>query len=129
MDASHAAAISYLGWWLTGLIVYFNERQSRFVRFHALQSIIYTGALTIASVLAYVTSSLLMDAYQTTHLHVFNTLAQGVVLLAFVGVVFAWLTPVVAAFSGTVLRIPYIAEYAERYAEPINPGMEDATGR
>lgn len=128
MDASTAAAISYLGWWMTGLVVYFNERESRFVRFHALQSVLFTGALTIVSVLAYVASSLLMDVYVALHQPVWNTLAQGVALLAFVAVVFAWLTPVIAAFSGTLLRIPIIAPYAERYAQPLDPGTQDASG-
>jgi uncharacterized membrane protein len=128
MDASTAAAISYLGWWVTGLVIYFNERESRFVRFHALQSVVYTGALTIASVLAYVISTLLMDLYLALHQPVWNTLAQGVALLAFVVVVFAWLTPVIAAFSGTLLRIPFIAPYAERYSPPLDPGTQDASG-
>jgi uncharacterized membrane protein len=127
MEASTAAALSYLGWWLTGLVVYFNERESRFVRFHALQSVIFTGALTILSVLAFVASSLLMDVYLAVRLPIWSTLSQGVALLAFVIVVFAWLTPVIAAFSGTLLRIPGIAPYAERYS-PLDGGTQDAPG-
>jgi uncharacterized membrane protein len=127
MDASTAAAISYLGWWLTGLVVYFNERESRFVRFHALQSVVFTGALTIVSVLAFVASSLLMDLYTAMRLPIWNTLSQGVALLAFVVVVFAWLVPVIAAFSGTLLRIPGIAAYAERYSLPPDSGTQDAS--
>ena len=128
MDASTAAAISYLGWWLTGLVVYFNERESRFVRFHALQSVVFTGALTIVSVLAYVLSALLMDLYQAVHLRVWDTMSQGVALLAFVVVVFAWLSPVIAAFSGTLLRIPLVAPYAERFSV-LDAGTQDASGQ
>jgi uncharacterized membrane protein len=128
LDAPTAAAISYLGWWITALVVYFNERESRFVRFHALQAVVFTGALTVLSVLAYVASSLLQDLYLALHQTVWNTMSQGVALLAFVVVVFAWLTPVIAAFSGTVLRIPFIATYAERYSLPLDEGTQDASG-
>jgi uncharacterized membrane protein len=122
MDASHAAGLSYLGWWLTGLVIYFAERQNRFVRFHALQSIVYTGALTIGSVLAYVLSSLLRDGYVVTHNPFFQTLSLGVVLLAFPCICLAWWTPMIAAWFGYRLRIPVIAPYAERYAEPVDAG-------
>jgi uncharacterized membrane protein len=121
MPANEAAALSYAGWWLTGLLCFFNERQSRFVRFHALQSIVYTGALTIASVLTYVVVSLLNDLYLTTHVHIYNTLATGTAWLAFVTIVGAWLTPVIAAWAGILLRVPFIAPYAQRYAAPVEP--------
>jgi uncharacterized membrane protein len=116
LDANVAAGLSYCGWWLTGVLVYFGERDSRFVRFHAFQSIVYTGALTIVSVLGYVAASLLMDAYVATHVHAYDTLSKGVALLAFLMVLVAWWFPLVAAFCGHMLRIPYIAPYAERYA-------------
>jgi uncharacterized membrane protein len=121
MEATHAAGLSYCGWWLTGLVIYFSERQSRFVRFHALQSVIYTGGLTMASVLAYVLVALLNDLYVATHQHVYGTLAAGVALVAFVAVLFAWWTPMIAAWFGVLLRIPFIAPYAERYAPPVAP--------
>lgn len=120
LDANIAAGLSYCGWWLTGVVVYFGERESRFVRFHAFQSIVYTGALTIVSVLAYVAASLLTDAYVATHVHAYDTLSKGVALLAFLMVLLAWWFPLVAAFCGHRLRIPFIAPYAERYA-PFTP--------
>src|SRR6266536_4080111 len=39
LDANIAAAISYI--WIVGLIFFFLEKDNRFVRFHAMQSIIY----------------------------------------------------------------------------------------
>lgn len=128
MAATHAAGLSYCGWWLTGLLIYFNERQSRFVRFHALQSIIFTSVLTIASVLAYVVASLLQDAYLATHQHVYRTLAIGVALMAFAAIVIPWLIVTGAAFAGVVLRVPFIAPYAERYAPPVPPDYGELGG-
>jgi uncharacterized membrane protein len=48
LDANVAAALAYAIGWVTGLIFYFLERDNAFVRFHALQSTIVFGALSIA---------------------------------------------------------------------------------
>jgi uncharacterized membrane protein len=42
-----AAVLAYGGWWVTGLIVWFLERQDRFARFHAAQSVITFGAIAV----------------------------------------------------------------------------------
>lgn len=118
MSASTAAGVSYLGWWITGLLIYFNERHNWYVRFHALQSVLYTGVLTIISVAGFVVSSLLMDLFLATHQAVFRTLSQGLAAAILLAVLCAWLTPLIAAWSGYRLRIPFLAPYAERYAAP-----------
>ncbi|HEX6122074.1 MAG TPA: hypothetical protein VFY89_02885 [Ktedonobacterales bacterium] len=111
-----AAGTSYLLWWISGLIVYFNERENKFVRFHAVQSILLTGALTIFGVLAYMASSLLGDVYLSTHQAAFKHLSIGVGLLAFFTIIMLWVAPMIAAFSGEWLRLPIVGDYAERYA-------------
>lgn len=119
LSAGTAAGVSYLGWWLTGLLIYFNERQNWYVRFHALQSVLLTAALTIISVAGYVASSLLMDLFLATRQPVFHTLALGLAFATLLAVVLAWLTPLIAAWCGYRLRIPFLAAYAERYAAPL----------
>ena len=52
MDANLAAALAYAAGWVTGLAFCVLERENRFVRFHALQSSILFGALSIAWVVA-----------------------------------------------------------------------------
>ncbi len=43
MDANVAAGLSYLFSIIGGLIFYFGEKQNRFVRFHAMQSILFNA--------------------------------------------------------------------------------------
>lgn len=129
LTAAQAAALSYSAWWLSGLVVYFSEHQSRFVRFHAFQSIVYTGMLTIVSVLGFVLSSLLTDAFLATHQRAYQSLAIGVSLIVFLAVIGAWITPLLAALSGRRFRIPIIAAYAERYAAPVAPEIDPRPGR
>jgi uncharacterized membrane protein len=129
LTAPQAAALSYSAWWLSGLVVYFSERQSRFVRFHAFQAIVYTGMLTLVSVVGFVVSSLLQDAFAATHQRAYQTLAIGLSLLVFLTVIAAWITPLLAALSGRRFRIPLVSAYADRYATPIAPEIDPRAGK
>src|SRR6478735_5824112 len=48
VDANVAATLAYLLGWVSGAILLVTERQNAFVRFHALQSVIVFGALSLA---------------------------------------------------------------------------------
>ena len=47
LDANLAAMLCYAIGWVTGLIFFVVEKDSRFVKFHAMQSIIVSLALTV----------------------------------------------------------------------------------
>lgn len=112
------AGVSYLFWWVSGLWVYFNERHNRYVRFHAVQSILLTGLLTVVSVVLYILWELSGDLSAATHQPAFAHLGQGIALLGFLAVIALWLGPMFAAWSGHHLRLPIIGGYAERYSAP-----------
>lgn len=112
------AGLSYLFWWVSGLFVYFNERHNRFVRFHAVQSILLTGVLTVASVVLYILWELSGDLSAATHQPAFAHVGQGIAFLGFLAVVGLWLGPMIAAWTGHHVRLPIVGAYAERYAAP-----------
>jgi uncharacterized membrane protein len=47
MNQNVAGLLCYLAGWITGLIFFLIEKENRFVRFHAMQSIITFGSLTV----------------------------------------------------------------------------------
>jgi uncharacterized membrane protein len=51
LDANLAAALSYLVGFVSGIVVLVLEKDNRFVRFHALQSVLAFGAITLLWVL------------------------------------------------------------------------------
>jgi uncharacterized membrane protein len=118
ITANTAAGAAYLFWWVTGLLIYFSERQNRFVRFHAMQSILLTGALTVYSVLAYILVALCFDIGAATHQPFFNTLGAGIEAFSVLAVLFAWLLGMISAWTGNYIRFPLIGRYAERYSAP-----------
>jgi uncharacterized membrane protein len=51
LDANLAAALSYLVGFVSGIVFLVIEKENRFVRFHALQSVLAFGAITLLWVL------------------------------------------------------------------------------
>lgn len=51
LEPNVAGLLCYLGFWITGIIFLVIEQKNRFVRFHALQSIITFGALAVVGVI------------------------------------------------------------------------------
>lgn len=47
LDENVAAAFAYALGWITGIVFFFTEPTNRFVRFHAMQSMLVFGALSI----------------------------------------------------------------------------------
>ena len=52
IDANVAAALAYAVGWVSGLVFLLFEQDNKFVKFHALQSVIVFGVLSIAWMIA-----------------------------------------------------------------------------
>jgi uncharacterized membrane protein len=103
-----ASVLSYLGWWVTGLIFWGVERRDRVVLFHAVQSTITFGALAIL-IFALGFVGLVMLSFAPAGFTFFVS-AAGVV---WIGSVVLWLVAIWQASQGKQLRIPLAARYAE----------------
>ncbi|MFC1930409.1 DUF4870 domain-containing protein [Chloroflexota bacterium] len=49
MKPNVVGLLCYLGWWITGIIFLVLEQKNRWIRFHAVQSIIVFGSVTVAA--------------------------------------------------------------------------------
>jgi uncharacterized membrane protein len=107
-----ASVLSYLGWWVTGLVFWAVERRDRVVLFHAAQAAIAFGALAVLmSVLAF--AGLLMLSYAPAGFTVLMT-AAAVVWAAGMAL---WLVSLWKASQGERWRIPLAARVAEKATE------------
>ena len=111
LDPKIAATLSYLGWWVTGVIVFVLERENRYVRFHALQAILAFGALSVvgsflvlASIITLFVSS---EGFQAL------MLAAQLVLVAWL---VAWVICLTKAYGGERWKLPLVGPIAERIA-------------
>jgi uncharacterized membrane protein len=111
MSQNSAAGLSYLAGWITGLIFFLMEKQNRFVRFHAMQSIIFSGAVTILAIIMQVLIGGL--AYNAPGLATALSCLWGLVAI---GIFVVWILLLVNGFQGKYFKLPVIGDYAERYA-------------
>ncbi|MGZ3611983.1 MAG: hypothetical protein ACXVDN_08015 [Ktedonobacteraceae bacterium] len=115
MDANVAAGLSYLFSIVGGLIFYFGEKQNRFVRFHAMQSILFNAFWIVLFIVFFFVQSIL---YATV---ILSPLALVLTCLTFLlpfAVLVLWIILMVYAFQGKYFKLPVIGDYAEKYAAP-----------
>ena len=97
LEPNLAAALSYVGWAMTGILFFYVfEPRDRFVRFHALQSILLTAALMVVGVS--VTAVPLIGPF--------------LFRMAAVGFVLAWLLAIWKALRHELYPLPFIGEIA-----------------
>lgn len=96
--------LCYILGWISGLVLILIKRQNKFVRFHAMQSIIVFGTLTIVS---YVLSWILSLIYFAGE--IFDYL---ILLLSFV----LWIVLMVTAYQGKKYKLPLAGNLAEKWA-------------
>jgi uncharacterized membrane protein len=104
-----AGLLCYVLGWITGLIFYLTDKRP-FVRFHAAQSIVVFGALTIIRILVgmvFVTGGLA---------GVTAGLSFGILLfwlISLVGLIL-WILLMVKAYQGERYRVPIAADLADK---------------
>ena len=98
LEANVAGLLCYVLGWISGLVFILIEKENKFVRFHAMQSIIVFGVLSVASIvlgwiplLGWVISLLLS--------------VLGLVL---------WIVLMVKAYQGEKYKLPWAGDLAEK---------------
>ena len=103
-----ASVLSYLGWWVTGLIFWGIERQDRVVLFHAIQSTVAFGVLGLA-IAACGLMALLMLSFAPAAFTFFLGVAFALWIVSLV----LWLVALWKASQGKRWRIPLASRVAE----------------
>lgn len=109
MAENIAGTLCYALWWITGLIFFLIDKRP-FVRFHAAQSIVVFGSLTILhEILRGFYDMSLTNGDWTNFSHGVGLFR----LLHFVGFIL-WILLMVKAYQGERFRIPIAADLAEQ---------------
>jgi len=90
------AVFAYLLGWISGLVFVLLEKENKFVRFHAFQSLIAFGILHILSLVLVFTIIL--------------PLIIGLISLAL------WIFLMISAYQGKKVKLPVVGDLAEKYA-------------
>ena len=99
LDENVAGLLCYVLGWISGLVFILMEKQSKFVRFHALQSIYVFGVLTVASIIL-------------GWIPVIGPVVLSP-LLGLLGLIL-WILLMVKAYQGTKYKLPWAGNIAEK---------------
>jgi uncharacterized membrane protein len=113
MRARTAGWLSYLLFWVTGLIFFLLEKENRFVRFHAMQSILFFGGLSILE--GIIRFFEMLFSYSLIPIIGFGAISSVVGLFSFV----CWIILMVRASQGVYYKLPVIGNYAEKIANQL----------
>jgi len=98
-----AGLLCYLGVWITGIIFLILEPKNRFVRFHALQSIVTFGGLAIIGFIVGIMLSFLPFFVAT--------MSTALGILGFI----LWIVLMVKAYQGEMYKLPVAGALAEQW--------------
>jgi len=110
MQPNTAGLLCYVAWWITGIIFVVIEKKSRFVKFHAWQSIM---ALGILNVVLFILSPWIWILLGSHGLWIFMNV---LFILALILTIVLWIVMMVQAGTGKMWKIPWIGNWAERQA-------------
>lgn len=114
MRARTAGWLSYLLGWVTGLIFFLLEKDNRYVRFHAMQSILFFGGLSILE--AIIRFFEMLFHYSMFPIFGFGAISSVVGLVSFI----CWMLLMVRASKGMYYKLPVIGDYADKLIDRIH---------
>jgi uncharacterized membrane protein len=111
VDARLSSILCYAGWWVTGLVFLFAERRHASVRFHAAQSLIVFGVLSVVLFLCGSASAVaFFFAAQTFQM------VQAIGNALWFGAVLLWLFLLLKTWRGETWRVPIAGDLAMKIA-------------
>jgi uncharacterized membrane protein len=119
LDENIAALLSYIAGWITGLVFFLIEKDSRLVRFHAMQSLILSGGgfvvLFALWIVVFILSLILGQISGILGFlvsMVFGLVATVIGIAILIGAIIA----LIKAYQGQYFKLPIVGNLAEKYS-------------
>ena len=98
LDENVAGLLCYVLGWVSGIVFLLIEQENKVVRFHAIQSIVVFGILTIAGIIL-------------GRIPIFGGAFSAIIgVLSFI----LWIVLMVKAIQGTKYKLPWAGDFAEK---------------
>ncbi len=124
LDPKVAGALSYI--WIVGLIFFFIEKENRFIRFHAAQSLIFGIANTVLMIVLVIVGVILTFAMGIGGAMIGGVIGTIMSMLVWLIWLLFWLVSMglliglifaaVKAYQGHMFKLPIIGNMAEKLA-------------
>ncbi len=114
LEPNIAGLLCYVLGWLTGIIFLVIEKDNKFVKFHAMQSIVVFGALTVISILVSIIQGIVFSAAIRGGafglLSVFGFISTIIWILWLVLAIIL----IIKAYQGETYKLPFAGDIAEK---------------
>jgi uncharacterized membrane protein len=117
LDENIAALLAYIFGWVSGLIFFLIEKDSKLVRFHGMQSILLSLSVGVLCIVIWIiTFVLVLILSQVSDVmgSVVGLLATLLWLVLSLGILIAWILCLVRAYQGQYFKLPVIGNIAEK---------------
>ena len=120
LDENIAALLSYVFGWVSGLIFFLIEKDSRLVRFHAMQSLLLSVAAVIIAIVLWIVFAVLflistqISGVLSTLLGLVGTLVWIVFII---GILIAAIMCLIKAYGRQYFKLPIIGNFAEKFSQ------------
>jgi uncharacterized membrane protein len=112
MAANVAGLLCYVAGWITGIVFVVLEKKSKFVKFHAWQSIMVFGVLTVIQIILSIIGAIAVSIFSFG----LWQFAHVVGILVWVVTVGLWIALMLLAYQGKIWKVPGAGNWAEKQA-------------
>lgn len=100
LEPNVAGLLCYVLGWVTGLVFFILEKENKFVRFHAMQSIVTFGALTVVN-------------FVLMFIPIIGWIIGWIIWMF---ALILWIVLMIKAYQGKKYKLPWAGEIAEKQA-------------
>jgi uncharacterized membrane protein len=112
MSPNVAGLLCYVVSWITGIVFVILEKKSKFVKFHAWQSIMTFGVLTVVQIVLSLIALIALATFSPGLWLVFHVLG----VIVWVVTVGLWIVLMILAYQGKMWKVPGAGNWAEKRA-------------
>ena len=119
LDENVAALLSYILGWLSGLVFFLIEKDSRLVRFHAMQSLILSGGGVVLLIVLWVfigISSIIIGQVSGILSFLVSMVLGLVATVVGIAILVGAIIGLVKAYQGQYFKLPVVGNLAEKYS-------------
>ncbi len=112
MSANTAGLLCYVAGWITGIVFAVIEKKSTFVKFHAWQSIMTFGVLSVIQIILSIIAGIALATFAPGPWWVLHIIG----VLVWILTVGLWIALMVQAGTGKMWKVPWVGNWAEKQA-------------
>lgn len=119
LDENIAALLSYVFGWVSGLVFFLIEKDSRLVRFHAMQSLLFNVLVAVVVFVMWIVFFvlfLIVSQISDVLSGIFGLVATLLWVVIGIGILIAWIMCLVKAYNRQYYKLPIIGNFAEKFS-------------